>query len=125
MTQNPRTPYFHTKPKIHKEGIPGRSVITSVNCHSSEILEYLDQHLQPIVREIRSYIKDTSNFDRKLKSITDVPENSHLVTPDAKSFYTSILNPEGIKIVKTSNENFTEKATATEVITTFLVLILT
>ena len=33
ITQNPRTPRFCTKPKIHKEEIPGRSVITSVNCH--------------------------------------------------------------------------------------------
>ena len=27
ITQNPRTPRFYTKPKIHKEGIPGGPVI--------------------------------------------------------------------------------------------------
>ena len=34
---NLRTPSSYAKPKIHKEGIPGRPVISSVNCHSSKI----------------------------------------------------------------------------------------
>ena len=70
ITQNPRTPHFYTKPQIHKEGIPGRPVISSVNCQSSKISEYADYHLQPIVRKIPSYIKDTSEFLRKLQPIT-------------------------------------------------------
>ena len=45
---------------------------SSVNCHSSKISEYVDYHQQPIVREIPSYIKDTSDFLRKLKLITEV-----------------------------------------------------
>ena len=74
ITQNPRTPRFYTKPKLHKEKIPGKPVISSVNCHSSKILEYVDYHLQPIVREIPFYSKDTSDFLWKLKPITEVPE---------------------------------------------------
>ena len=57
IAQNPRTPRFYTKPKIHKEGILVRPVIRSVNCYSSEISEYVDYHLQTIVREIPSYIQ--------------------------------------------------------------------
>ena len=125
MTQNPKTPRFYTKAKIHKEGIPGRPVISSVNCHSSEVSEYVDYHLQIIVREIPCYIKDTNDFLRNLKPITEVPENSYLVTLDVKSLYTSMRNSEGIKAVKISHENFTKKTTATKVITTFLALILT
>ena len=56
ITQNQRTRRFYTTPKIHKEGIPGRPVISPVNCHSSKILEYVDYNLQPIVREIPSNI---------------------------------------------------------------------
>ena len=52
ITQNPRTPRPYTKPKIHKEGIPRRPVISSVNYHSSKILEYVDYHILPIVWEI-------------------------------------------------------------------------
>ena len=49
ITQNPRTPCVYTKPKICKEGILGRPVISSVNCHSSKISEYVDYHLQLLV----------------------------------------------------------------------------
>ena len=83
-------------------------MISSVNCHSSKISTYVDYHLQPIVQEIPSYIKDTSDFLRKLKPITEVPENSYLITLDVKSLYTSIANYEGIKAVKISQENFTK-----------------
>ena len=75
-------------------------MISSVNCHISKILEYADYHLQPIVRKIPSYIKDTSDFLRKLKPITEVPVNSHLVTTDLKSLSTSVPNSEGIKALK-------------------------
>ena len=34
ITQNPRAPCFYAKSTIHKEGIFGRPVISSVNCHS-------------------------------------------------------------------------------------------
>ena len=109
ITQNPRTQRFYTKPKIHKEGIPGRPVISSVNCHSTKILEYDDYHLRPIIREIPSYIKETSDFLCKLKPIAEVPENSYCVTSDVKSYYTSILNSEGVQAVNISHENFTRK----------------
>ena len=38
--------------QIHKQGNPGRPVISSVNCHTSNISKYVDYHLQPIVQQI-------------------------------------------------------------------------
>ena len=111
--QNKRTPWFYTKPKILKRGITGRPVISSVNCHSSKIQEYVDYHLQPIVREIPLYIKDTSNFLRKLKPITEVTENFYLVTL-VKSLYTNILDSKAIKALKISNEIFMMKEIPTK-----------
>ena len=32
-TENLRTSKFYLRPKIHKRGIPGRPVVSSVNCH--------------------------------------------------------------------------------------------
>ena len=89
--------------KIHKEGIIGRPVISSVNCYSAKISEYVDYHLQPIVREISSYIKNKSDFFCKIKPITEVPENFYFVTLDVKSLYTSIPNSKGIKPGKLSH----------------------
>ena len=99
-------------------------VISSVNCHTSKISEYVDYHLQPIVREIRSYVKDTSEFLRKISAVEFVPDN-YLVSLDVKSIYTNIPSAEVIKAVKESLENHPKRAVATKVITTFLALILT
>ena len=54
-----KTPEFHPRPKIHKEGNPGRPVVSSVNCRIENISKYVDYYLQPIVKEIPSYVKDT------------------------------------------------------------------
>ena len=53
-----------------------------------------------------------------------VPDNSHLVSLDVKSLYTSIPNAEGIKAVKKSLDNHPKRTVAIKVITTFLASIL-
>ena len=102
---SPKSPPFYLKSKLHKEGVPGRPVISSVNCHASKISEYVDYHLQPIVREIPSNVKDTSDFLRKFNAVEFVPDNSYFVSLDVKSLYTSIPNAEGIKAVRMSLDN--------------------
>ena len=116
-------PQFYTQPKIHQRGNLGRPVISSVSCHTSKISEYVDYHLQPIIKQIPSYVKYTSVFISKLKSVQTVADNSYLVSLDVKSLYINIPNSEGIKAVKTSLDNSPRKTIATKVITTFLSLI--
>ena len=76
------------------------------------------------MREIPSYIKDTNDFMTKIDNFT-VPLNSFLVTMNVKSLYTSIPNNEGIASVKKKHDHYPNKTIATEIITTFLALILT
>ena len=122
---DPKTPKFYLRPKIHKEGNPGCPVVSSVTCHTANISKYVDYHLQPIVKEIPSYVKDTQDFLKKLEKVKDIPQESLLVTLDVKSLHTNIPDNEGIKAVKKSYEKYKEKAVSTKVIITFLSLILT
>ena len=55
----PSTPRFYLLPKIHKEGNPGRPVISSVNCHTSKISSFVDYHIQDSAQSLKSYVKDT------------------------------------------------------------------
>ena len=71
-TSNPRTPKFYLSQKIHKPNNPGRPVVSSVDCHISNISRYVEYHLQPIVKNIPSYIKDTNDFIKKATSIAKV-----------------------------------------------------
>ena len=67
--KTPKSPHLCLKLKLHIEGIPGRSVISSVNCHTSKKSKHVDYHLQPIVEEIPSYVKDTSDFLGKINRV--------------------------------------------------------
>ena len=68
-TSSPRTPRFYIQPKTHTQGNTGRPVISSVNCHTSNISKYADYYLQPIVQQIPSYMQGTSDFLRKINKI--------------------------------------------------------
>ena len=42
---SPRTPQFYISPKIHKEVNPSRPVVSSINCHTANISEYVNKYL--------------------------------------------------------------------------------
>ena len=99
QVQQLETTKFYTRPKIHKTGNHGRSAVSSVNHHTSTISKYVDFHLQPIVKNISSYVRDTTDFLQKLDKVKNIPNDFLLVTLDVKSLYTNIRNNEGIKAV--------------------------
>ena len=125
QVQQPETPKFYTRPKIHKTRNPGRPVVSSVNCHTNTISKYVDFHLQPIVKNIPLHVRDTTDFLQKLDKVKNVPNDCLLVTLDVNSLYTNISNNEGIKAVREAYDNHPNKTVATKVIITFLSLILT
>ena len=51
QTIEARMPNVYMQPKINKESNPGRPIISSINCHTSKISQYVDNHLQPHVQE--------------------------------------------------------------------------
>ena len=84
----------------------------------------MDYHLQLIVKQIPSYIKDTNNFIDKINAVKSVPKISYLVTRDVRSLPINIQNAEGISAVKREFDNYSKKIMSTKVITTFLAFIL-
>lgn len=72
-----------------------------VNCHTSNISQYIGHKLQPHAKELISYVKDSSDFIRKIDGISIVHGRCILVIIDTRSFYTSIPNNERLKAIKT------------------------
>ena len=105
----PGTPKFYTRPKIHKTGKPGRPVVSSVNCHTDTISKYVDFHLQPIIKNIPSYVRDTTDFLQKLDKVKNIPNDCLLVTLDVKPLYTNIPDNEGIKAVREAYDKYPNK----------------
>ena len=59
----------------------------------------MDFVLQPLVRALPSYIRDTKDFLNQLFTLPQLPENCYLVTADVVSLYTNIPHNEGIEAV--------------------------
>ena len=119
-----KAPEFHLLPKIHKANHPGRSVISSLNCHTSRISEFVDYYLQPEVKKLKSYVKDTTDFIKKTEGIDHVSDDSYLVSLDVRSLYTNIPQKEGIEAVKQKLKK-AKPSISIKVILIFLKLILT
>ena len=117
-----KTPQFKMLPKVHKEGNPGRPVVSSIDCHTTKISKYIDNQLQSHVKELKSYVKDSTDFIRKINSMEKIPDNGILVTMDVRSLYTNIPNKEGIEAVETTLKR---KNIGTRIISAFLRLVLT
>ena len=121
---NPKTARFYLLPKIHKINNPGRPITNAINSPTSSIAEFVDYQLKPIVQNLKSFIKDTTDFLNKLEIIRKVPEGALLVTMDVTSLYTNIPHNEGINAATIACEENYSNSTSTRVIIKFLSLIL-
>ena len=68
--------------------------------------------VKPIAMQVKSYIKDTNDFLKKLRDLPDLPEDSIICTIDVVGLYPSIPNEEGLRFLrnvleKRSNKNVT------------------
>ena len=72
---------FSILPKIYKrlENVPGRLIISNCGAPTDEASEFLDFHLQSIMQNGTSSIKDSNDFKSKIKNI-NIPNNALLVT---------------------------------------------
>ena len=76
-----KTAAFHLLSKIHKPNNRGKPALISMDCLTNRISEFVDHYLQQAVKNLKSYVKDTSDFIKKL-------ENFHLTN----EFYISIFH---------------------------------
>ena len=75
--------------------VPGHPVISNCGTPTKKMSEFLDHHLQPVMKGGRSYVKDTNHFLEKLKELGKVPPNAILVTADVVGLYPSIPHDAG------------------------------
>ena len=94
-----RTPSFYFLPKIHKKEIKGRPIISGNGSPTEKISALVDELLKDYVKQIPSYVRDTSDFIQKVEAFTH-PSDYFLVTMDVSSLYTNIPNHEGITSVR-------------------------
>lgn len=98
--------YFYILPKIHKPEwtIPslmpkGRPIISNRNTETYGAAIFVDFFLQPLVKQLSSYIRDSNDLILKLNKL-HLPSNFILFTMDVESLYTNIPIDESIDIIR-------------------------
>ena len=76
----------------------------------------MDHHLQPLAQAVKSYIKDTNEFLKKLCSLPKLPDDIVLCTMDAVGLYSNIPHEEGLSALRKRLETQKEKYVSTDTI---------
>ena len=103
-------------PKIHESWhiVPGRPVISNSGFYTENISAFLDFHLKPISAKVKSYMKDTNDFLRKLQKLPKLPDDVILCTIDVVRLYPNILNDESLLCLKKALDKRRNKTVPTE-----------
>ena len=117
-------------PTIHKpqRPPPARPICNTISSATTNISEWVDDQLQPLVTKLPSYLKDDNDFLRKLNDLNSnhtLPPGTLLVTWDVKSLYTNIPHEGGTKACNhfMTLDNFPDNKIQT--ILSFIKLVLT
>lgn len=94
-----RIPVIYYLPKIHKDKInpPGRPIVSGIESLTSRLGEYIDIHIQPLVRNTQAFLQDTKHTLQLLKGCM-VSQNMVMATGDVALLYTNIDHKGGHEV---------------------------
>ncbi|KAM9320087.1 uncharacterized protein PAF06_004553 [Gastrophryne carolinensis] len=97
----PRIATFYALPKVHKSmsAPPGRPIVSGMGSLTDRASRFIDHHLQPLVYQLPSYLKDTGHLLRILDGLT-VPPGTFLVGLDVEALYSSIPHQQGLAAIR-------------------------
>ena len=129
LINKPKTPNIYFLPKVHKQVTPppGRPIVSANSCPTEKISAFVDHFLNPLVKESKSYIKDTTDFITKIESLDLRNDNYILGTLDVTALYTNIPNEEGINCIREilKKERNSQEKPSNESLMNLLELVLT
>ncbi|CAF2071453.1 unnamed protein product [Rotaria magnacalcarata] len=90
---------FYGLPKIHKTGYPIRPIISTIGSFQYELSKYLAKAIKDSSPQADSYIKDSFELVKKIKSTILNKEKSYIICSfDVESLYTNVPVEEAINV---------------------------
>ena len=93
-----RTSRLYFLKKIHENPMGIRPIVSSCDSITEPISQFVDRWLQPHVKNLPSYLKDSTEFLNPIET-TKLPHNCLLASIDVSSLYTNIPHEDGIQNV--------------------------
>ncbi len=86
-------PCLYGLPKIHKEGVPLRPIVSSINSVTYNIAKYVANILAPLVGNTPHHIQNSLDFVNKVKGLK-IEQDETMVSYDVTSLFTCIPTME-------------------------------
>ena len=97
------SPKFYGLPKIHKDGIPLRPVVRSVDSITFSCAKHLAELIAPVVGKTESFVKNSQHFATLLQN-KYTEELEELQSFDVKSLFTSVPVIRAVDVIHTKLE---------------------
>ena len=98
MNFKPQTPVYYGIPKVHKENVPLRPIVSQIDGPTSKLNELIDFYLSKAEKSIPNLLQDTTAFLHILQDLNKnfpITDDTYLITLDVTSLYTNIPQQEG------------------------------
>jgi hypothetical protein len=104
----PKPPRLYGLPKIYKEGIPLRPIVSTIDSPTYAIAKYIARVLHPFTGQSETYVKNSYHFTEIIKTIQLGPENM-MISFDVESLFTNVPVDDAMEIIKTFTEEDSQK----------------
>jgi hypothetical protein len=111
--KNCRAPHIYGLPKIHKDNVPLRPIVSCIGSPCQELAKYLVDILNPLFGKYPSFIKNSKKFVDEISG-QYIDDRHILVSFDIVSLFTNTPVSEALKFVKTSLETDTSLIVRTQ-----------
>ena len=92
-------PRFYGLPKIHKNNVPLRPIVSSIGNITQETSKYLTQVLSPLVGKNPHFIKNSADFVKKISNL-EVPPGRKMISYDVSALFTSIPVDQALSVIE-------------------------
>jgi len=94
--KNCKPPHMYGLPKVHKEGLPLRAIVSGIGSPCHPLARFLLKLIKPVSGKSESHLNNSVDFIKFVKSI-ELEEGDQLVSFDVVSLFTSVPRGEAVK----------------------------
>lgn len=99
-------PQIYGLPKIHKEGMPLRPIVSAIGSPCYQLAKMLTRILSSLVGKTNSFIKNSTDFVKRVRE-TPVTKDDRMISFDMMSLFTNVPIAEALDTISTLLKNGT------------------
>ena len=96
---DPTPPLLYGLPKVHKQGVPLRPIVSSIGSVTYQLSKHLASILSPLVGKSEHHVKDTASFKESLRDVT-LSDDETMVSFDVKALFTSVPTEAACEVAR-------------------------